>query len=81
MQKIPNKCPMKKNPNIVYVVSDGIETCDDDPIKATEELKNSSIAPIVHVIGFDLSSKDPKQLEEIAKAAGGTYTNVKNQKY
>lgn len=70
----------ENNTNIVYVVSDGIETCDGDPIQAAEELKNSGISPIVHVIGFDLSSKDQKQLEEIAKAAGGTYTNVKNQK-
>ena len=63
----------------MYVVSDGIETCGGDPIAAANSLKESGVAPIVHVIGFDLNEKDQKQLQEIAKAAGGTYTNVKNQ--
>src|SRR5690606_18527517 len=35
----------ENNTNIVYVVSDGIETCDGDPIQAAEELKNSGISP------------------------------------
>lgn len=69
----------ENNRNIVYVVSDGIETCGGDPIAAANSLKESGVAPIVHVIGFDLNEKDQKQLQEIAKAAGGTYTNVKNQ--
>lgn len=65
--------------NIVYVVSDGIETCDGDPVAAAKSLKNSGVAPVVNIIGFDMNSQDQKQLQEIAKAAGGTYTNVKNQ--
>lgn len=67
------------NQNIVYVVSDGIETCDGDPIAAAKSLKDSGVAPVVNIIGFDLKSSDQKQLEDMAKAAGGTYVNVKNQ--
>lgn len=69
----------EQNKNIVYVVSDGIETCDGDPISAAKSLKDSGVAPVVNIIGFDLKSSDQKQLEDMAVAAGGTYTNVKNQ--
>jgi Ca-activated chloride channel homolog len=69
----------KKNKNIVYVVSDGIETCDGNPVEAATSLKESGVAPVVNIIGFDVNGKDQQQLEEVAKAAGGTYHNVKSQ--
>ncbi|MEN8697960.1 VWA domain-containing protein [Bacillus infantis] len=69
----------KKNKNIVYVVSDGIETCDGTPVEAATSLKESGVAPVVNIIGFDVNGKDQQQLEEVAKAAGGTYHNVKSQ--
>ncbi|MGP9039875.1 VWA domain-containing protein [Cytobacillus kochii] len=65
--------------NIVYIVSDGIETCDGDPVKAAKELKDSGISPVVNVIGFDLANKDEQQLKDLASAADGNYINVKNQ--
>ncbi|MDW2879570.1 MULTISPECIES: VWA domain-containing protein [Bacillaceae] len=67
------------NKNMVYVVSDGIETCDGNPIEAAKDLKDSGVAPVVNIIGFDVKGKDQKQLEEVAKAAGGTYQNVTSQ--
>ncbi|MGD6843108.1 VWA domain-containing protein [Bacillus infantis] len=69
----------EKNKNIVYVVSDGIETCDGNPVEAAASLKDSGVAPVVNIIGFDVNGKDQQQLEEVAKAAGGTYQNVKSQ--
>jgi Ca-activated chloride channel homolog len=68
----------ENNKNIVYIVSDGIETCGGDPIKAAKSLKDG-VAPVVNIIGFDLNNKDQQQLQEVAQAAGGTYVNVKNQ--
>ncbi|MGS2779811.1 VWA domain-containing protein [Robertmurraya sp. GLU-23] len=67
------------NKNIIYVVSDGIETCGGDPVAAAKSLKDSGISPVVNIIGFDLAGKDQQQLQDVAKAAGGTYTNVQNQ--
>lgn len=64
--------------NIIYLVSDGVETCDGDPIAAAKSLKASEISPVVNIIGFDLGSKDEQQLMEVAEAAGGTYVNVRN---
>ncbi|MEK5108660.1 VWA domain-containing protein [Cytobacillus sp. FSL K6-0129] len=69
----------KEHKNVVYIVSDGIETCDGDPVTAAKELKDSGISPVVNVIGFDLASKDEQQLKDIAKAADGSYVNVNNQ--
>jgi len=68
-----------ENKNIIYIVSDGIETCGGNPVAAAKSLKDSGIAPVVNIIGFDVAGKDQQQLQEIAKAAGGTYSNVKSQ--
>ncbi|MBH0176157.1 VWA domain-containing protein [Fictibacillus sp. 23RED33] len=66
------------NTNIIYLVSDGIATCDDDPVKAGQSIANSNIEPIVNILGFDIDSKGQKQLMDIAKASKGTYASVNN---
>ncbi|WLR52592.1 VWA domain-containing protein [Bacillus tianshenii] len=65
--------------NIIYLVSDGIETCDGDPVKAAKQLADSQITPIVNVIGFDMDPDGAKQLQNVAQAAGGQYASIKNQ--
>ncbi|RIX50254.1 VWA domain-containing protein [Paenibacillus nanensis] len=67
------------NRNILYIVSDGIETCGGDPVRSAELLKQSDVNPIVNIIGFDVDDEGQKQLKEVAEAAGGTYTDVNNQ--
>lgn len=64
--------------NVIFVVSDGVETCGGDPVQAASALKESGISPIVHIIGFDVASKEEQQLQDVAKAAGGSYTNARN---
>jgi Ca-activated chloride channel family protein len=68
-----------ENTNIVYLVSDGISTCDDDPITAAKSLYDSDITPIVNVIGFNVDSEGQQQLKEIAKATEGTYQDVTSE--
>lgn len=70
----------KTNTNMVFLVSDGIETCDGDPVAAARSLAESNISPIVNVIGFDVDAKGQKQMREVAKAAKGVYTTANNQK-
>ncbi|MBS4220624.1 VWA domain-containing protein [Bacillus sp. FJAT-49711] len=67
-----------KNTNIIYLVSDGVETCDGDPVKAANELAASSVAPILNVIGFNVDSEGQTELKKIAEAADGTYSTVRN---
>ncbi len=67
-----------KNTNIVYLVGDGISTCDDDPAAAAKKLYESDITPIVNVIGFNVDDAAQKQLKEIAEAAEGSYQDVRD---
>lgn len=69
----------KENKNIIYLVSDGIETCGGDPVAEAKNLKNSDVKPVVNIIGFDVKGEDQQQLKNIAEAADGTYSNVQNQ--
>lgn len=66
------------NTNIVYLVSDGISTCDDDPVAAAKTLYDSDITPIVNVIGFNVDSEGQKQLRAVAEATQGNYQDVQD---
>ncbi|HLU21209.1 MAG TPA: VWA domain-containing protein [Bacillaceae bacterium] len=66
----------ENNTNVIYLVSDGVETCDGDPVKAAQELANSSISPLINVIGFNVDSEGQQQLKAVAEAANGTYSTV-----
>lgn len=58
----------KPGQNIIYVVSDGIETCDGDSAKEAKELHDSNIKAVVNIIGFDVDSAGQKQLLSVAEA-------------
>lgn len=68
-----------KNTNIIFLVSDGVETCGGDPVASAKKIADSNIEPMIHVIGFDVDSKGQKQLMEVAKAARGTYREAKSK--
>lgn len=59
--------------SVVYVVSDGIETCNGDPVKAAKGLQSSDIEAIVNIIGFDIQESERATLEAIADAGAGEY--------
>lgn len=63
----------KDTENIVYVVSDGVETCGGDPVKAAQSLHNSDIEAVVNIIGFDVDDAGQQALKKVAKAGGGEY--------
>lgn len=65
--------------NIVYVVSDGVETCDGDPVKAAKELNQSKIEAVVNIIGFDVDDAGQQALKSIAKAGNGTYASANSR--
>jgi predicted small secreted protein len=66
----------KAGENILYIVSDGVETCDGDPVKAAKSLHDSNISAVVNIIGFDVDSAGQKQLLSIAEAGGGEFETV-----
>ncbi|MGM0867773.1 MAG: vWA domain-containing protein [Bacillota bacterium] len=78
-QKDLSKFNGESNTNIVYLVSDGIETCDEDPVTAAKELYDSNLNPIINVIGFNVDAEGQRQLKDIADASEGIYSNVDDQ--
>jgi Ca-activated chloride channel homolog len=70
------KYDAKTNTNLIYLVSDGIETCDGDPVAVAKSFADSNVAPIINVIGFDVDSETQKQLKQVAQNAKGVYTTV-----
>lgn len=75
-QKDLAQFPAEQNTNIIFLVSDGIETCDGNPVEVAKSLKDSSVKPIVNIIGFDVDAKGQKQLQDVAENASGSYANV-----
>jgi hypothetical protein len=70
----------KEGNNVVYIVSDGIETCGGDPVAAAKRLHESNIQAEVNIIGFDVDNKGQQQLKAVAEAGGGTFESVTSQK-
>ena len=59
---------------IIYIVSDGEETCGGDPVAAASSLNEpGSFRAVVNVVGFDVDAETRAQLEAISKAGGGKY--------
>ncbi|MCG7335273.1 VWA domain-containing protein [Sporosarcina sp. ACRSM] len=69
----------EKYRNIVYIVSDGIETCGGDPIAAAKKLHEGNIEAKVNIIGFDVDDEGQNQLREAAEAGGGKYATVRDK--
>lgn len=65
---------------VVYLISDGEETCDGDPVAAAKSLHESGIEATVHVIGFDVDEETRLQLEAISQAGGGKFFAAKDAK-
>lgn len=63
----------KDSTPVVYLISDGEETCGGDPVAAAKAINTSGAKPIINVIGFDVDDKTRAQLEEISTAGGGRY--------
>ena len=70
----------KEGNNVIYIVSDGIETCDGNPVEAAKKLHESNIKAEVNIIGFDVDNEGQQQLKAVAAAGGGEFQSVSSQK-
>lgn len=64
--------------NIIYLVSDGIETCGGDPVAAARTLAADNIGAVVNVIGFDVDAAATEQLRATAEAGLGEYFEARS---
>ncbi|MGN7479386.1 vWA domain-containing protein [Solibacillus silvestris] len=68
--------PAEEYSNLVYMVSDGIETCDGDPVAAAKQLQSQNIKAKVNIIGFNVDNEGQQQLKQVADSGGGEYITV-----
>lgn len=74
-----NEYDAENNTNLIYVVSDGIATCDGDPVKVAESLSDSNAQPIINIIGFQTDEEAQQQLEEMAEVSGGIFASAQDE--
>lgn len=61
---------------VVFVVSDGDETCGGDPVAAARDVHESGARAIVNIIGLDLLPADRRELTKVAETGGGVYMDA-----
>jgi Ca-activated chloride channel family protein len=66
----------KPGEQVIYVVSDGEETCGGDPVAAARRINAGNTRAVVNIIGFGLPSKEAAALKAVADAGGGAFVNV-----
>ena len=67
-----------KKPANIILVSDGVETCGNDPCATAARLKATALNIVVHTVGFDLSPKAARAIACIATATGGRFLQAKD---
>jgi Ca-activated chloride channel homolog len=64
--------------NRIILVSDGLETCNGDPVAVAQQLHEDGLNVQVDVVGFDIQSEEEAaQLRRIAEVGGGEYYDAK----
>lgn len=67
-------------PDLILLVTDGMETCHGDPVQAAQSLLKAGYALKIHVVGFDVAGQPGarEQLKQIAKVTGGRYFDAQS---
>lgn len=81
IKKAAESLKFSEDPATVILVSDGEETCNEDPCSVAKELESQGIKFTAHVIGFDLKNAGGKaetQMKCIAEATGGNFLTANN---
>ncbi|MCC6297783.1 MAG: protein kinase [Anaerolineales bacterium] len=65
--------------NFIVLISDGEESCGEEPATVVQYLKEIGVDFAIHVIGLDVDANTAAQLKRIADAAGGVYFDAKSE--
>ena len=63
----------RRQPAHLILVSDGVETCGQDPCATARRLKQEAPQLTVHTVAFDLSAREARSIACIATATGGRF--------
>lgn len=61
----------------LYIISDGAETCDGDPVAEAKAFASEDGNRSVNIIGFDVDQAGENSLKEVAAAGNGEYISAK----
>ena len=67
----------KAGEQVVWVVSDGKETCGGDAIAAARKLHASETKAVINIVGYDLPARDRSALQAVAQAGGREFVEVR----
>lgn len=67
-----------ERPGEIILVSDGIETCDEDPCALVREWRARNVDIRVHVVGLGLEDKERAAMQCISEAAGTEYRDARS---
>ena len=62
----------------LYIVSDGVETCDGDPVKSAESFVKNNEHRQVNIIGFNVDEDAEEQLKNVSEAGNGEFYKANN---
>lgn len=68
----------EKDLNILFLITDGIETCDGDPVSMAKSLKENGTKIILGIIGFNVDTNQNTVLKNIADSGDGYYPSAKD---
>ncbi len=78
LRQVANSLRQYEDQTTIILISDGKESCDQDPCATARQLKAEGINFVAHVVGFNVNAATDRQLSCIAKATGGEYFSAKN---
>jgi Mg-chelatase subunit ChlD len=81
LEQVKGDFPSTTGTKLVLLVTDGMETCEGDPVAAAEALLAAGYDLRINVVGFDIArdSKARDQLMQIAQATGGVFMEASNR--
>ena len=78
LRQVANSLRQYEDQTTIILISDGRESCEEDPCVTAKQLKAEGINFVAHVVGFNVDANTDKQLACVAKATGGEYFSAKN---
>jgi len=81
LDKVPGDFANVAGRKLILLITDGMETCNGDPVKAAEDLIAAGLDLRINVVGFDIArvSKARDQLMQIAQVTGGVFLEASNR--
>ena len=60
----------------LYIVSDGMETCEGNPVEEAQAFADEKDGRHVNIIGFNVDKESENQLKDVAAAGNGEYISA-----